>query len=125
MVHASVQGRDGAAAEERDLVLHFGCGPGAAFTVRGRDMRRRRAPSGHDMTCQQAVELVTDYLDDALPGDQAALFRAHLAECPHCTEHLAQIRLTVAATGQVRADDLDPLARADLIDLYRRWRAGI
>ena len=87
-------------------------------------MRRRRAPSGHDMTCRQAVALVTDYLDGALTGEHAALFRAHLAECPHCTEHLAQIRVTVVATGQVGIDDLDPLARADLIDLYRRWRAG-
>ena len=86
-------------------------------------MRRRQAPSGHDMTCRQAVELVTDYLDGALTGEQAALFRAHLAECPHCTEHLAQIQVTVAATGQIRADDLDPLAWADLIELYRRWRA--
>jgi anti-sigma factor RsiW len=86
-------------------------------------MRRRRTPSGHDMTCRQAVALVTDYLDGALTGEQAALFRAHLAECPHCTEHLAQIRVTVAATGHVRADDLDPLAWADLMELYRRWRA--
>jgi anti-sigma factor RsiW len=76
------------------------------------------------MTCRQAVALVTDYLDGALTAAQAALFRAHLAECPHCTEHLAQIRVTVAATGRVRADDLDPLARADLMELYRRWRAN-
>ena len=86
-------------------------------------MRRRRAPSGHDMTCRQAVELVTDYLDGALTGEQAALFRTHLAECPHCTEHLAQIQATVAAVGHVGAEDLDPLAWADLIELYRRWHA--
>jgi anti-sigma factor RsiW len=87
-------------------------------------MKGRPAPSGHDMTCRQAVALVTDYLDGALTGEQAALFRAHLAECPHCTEHLAQIKATVAAVGHVGAEDLDPLAWADLIDLYRRWRAG-
>ena len=86
-------------------------------------MRRRATPSGHAMTCRQAVALVTDYLDGALTAGRAALFRAHLAECPHCTEHLAQIRVTVAATGHVRADDLDPLAWADLIELYRRWQA--
>ena len=87
-------------------------------------MKGRPAPSGHDMTCRQAVALVTDYLDGALTGEQAALFRAHLAECPHCTEHLAQIQATVAAVGHVGAEDLDPPAWADLIDLYRRWRAG-
>jgi anti-sigma factor RsiW len=88
-------------------------------------MRRRRLrPAGHDMTCHEAVRLVTDYLDGALTGVQAARFRAHLAECPHCTEHVAQIRVVIAATGCVGADDLDPLAREDLLDLYRRWRAG-
>ena len=86
-------------------------------------MRRRRVLSGHDMTCRQAVALVTAYLDGALSGAQAALFRAHLDECPQCTEHVAQIQVTVAATGHVRADDLDPLAWADLIELYRRWQA--
>jgi hypothetical protein len=30
----------------------------------------------------------------------------------------------VTAVGYVAAEDLDPLAWADLIDLYRRWRAG-
>jgi len=46
------------------------------------------------------------------------------SRCPHCTDHLAQIRATVTAVGYVAAEDLDPLAWADLIDLYRRWRAG-
>ena len=84
-------------------------------------MKRRRAPSGHETNCEQAVALVTDYLDGELTAPEAALFRAHLAECPHCSEHLAQIKVTIAASGQARADDLDPTAREDLMQLYRRW----
>ena len=88
-------------------------------------MRRRRLePAGHDLTCEQAVRLVTDYLEGAMTGVQSARFRAHLAECPHCTEHVAQIRVVIEATGQIRAEDLDPAAREDLMALYRRWRAG-
>ena len=74
------------------------------------------------MTCQRAVSLVTDYLDGALTGYEAARFEAHLAECPHCTEHVAQIKVAVAAAGQIHLDDLDPSAREDLMRLYRRWR---
>jgi|1186.fasta_scaffold91640_2 anti-sigma factor RsiW len=83
---------------------------------------QRRRPGGHDITCQQAVGLVTDYLDGALSPAERDKFEAHLAECDACTEHVKQIRVTVAVTGHVAEDDLDPLAREDLMDLYRRWR---
>ena len=83
---------------------------------------RRRRAKGHDLTCQQAVALVTAYLDGDLAPDARELFEAHLSECDHCAEHLKQIEVTMAVAGRVRDDDLDPLAREDLMDLYRRWR---
>ena len=85
-------------------------------------IRWRRRPSGHDITCQQAVSLVAAYLDGALSSHQLARFEAHMAECPMCREHLKQIEATALVTGEIRAEDLDPLAREDLMDLYRRWR---
>ena len=83
---------------------------------------RRAKPDAHDITCRQAVALMTDYLDGALGADDQALMDAHLAECEGCAEHLRQIRITVAVTGRIREEDLDQAARADLMDLYRRWR---
>jgi anti-sigma factor RsiW len=81
-----------------------------------------RRTGGHDMTCREAVSLITAYLDGALGlGDHDRLER-HLDECPHCWEHLKQIEATILVAGEVRVDDLDPLAREDLMDLYRRWR---
>ena len=49
---------------------------------------------------------------------------AHIADCPHCRTYFEQIRTTIALTGQVRPDDLDPQAQDELIALYRQWRAG-
>jgi anti-sigma factor RsiW len=83
---------------------------------------RDAKPDAHDITCRQAVALMTDYLDGALSQDDADLVEAHLGECDGCAEHLRQIRITVAVTGRIRADDLDPRAREDLMDLYRRWQ---
>jgi anti-sigma factor RsiW len=74
------------------------------------------------MTCREAVGLVSDYLDGSLALDARRRFEKHLAECEHCTEYVKQIQVAVAASGQVRAEDLDPLAREALLDLYRRWR---
>lgn len=79
---------------------------------------------GHrrDLQCQHAVELITDYLDDALPREQRRRLENHLAACPHCAAYLAQIRATIAALGRVTAEDLDPRSRAGLLQLYRDTR---
>jgi anti-sigma factor RsiW len=76
-----------------------------------------------DLACQRAVELVTDYLEGALSGADRRRFEAHLAQCPPCTEYLAQIRTTIALTGAVAADELSPKAQDDLVALYRQWRS--
>jgi anti-sigma factor RsiW len=82
-------------------------------------MRLRR----RDLVCQQAVELVTDYLEGTLPRSARRRFEAHLAGCPHCTEYLAQVRATIELAGRITPDDLTPQMRDEFIDLYRRWRS--
>ena len=85
-------------------------------------MRLRLAPR-RDLVCRRAVELVTDYLENALGRADRRRFDKHLAGCPHCAEYLAQMRATIALTGQITPDDLSPEMRADFIELYERWRA--
>jgi anti-sigma factor RsiW len=76
-----------------------------------------------DLVCQEAVELVTMYLDGALTRRQRRRFEAHLRGCPNCSAYLEQIRTTIALVGTVDPDDLSPEAQADLTELYRRWRS--
>jgi anti-sigma factor RsiW len=77
-----------------------------------------------DLVCQQAVELVTDYLEGELAPRDRRRFEAHLAGCPHCTEYLAQMRETIRLAGRVEPEDLTPQARDEIVELYRRWRSG-
>ena len=49
----------------------------------------------HELTCQELVELLTDYLDGALPAGERARLEAHLAECEACDAYLAQFRTTI------------------------------
>ena len=77
-----------------------------------------------DLVCQQAVELVTDYLEGALSRADRRRYEAHLAGCPHCTEYLAQMRKTIELTGTLTADDLTPQMQDEFIALYRQWRTG-
>jgi anti-sigma factor RsiW len=87
-------------------------------------MPRLQLPSRRaDLVCQQAVELVTDYLEGALSRRDRKRFERHLAGCPHCTEYLAQMRVTIDLSGQIAAEDLTPQMREDFIELFRRWHA--
>ena len=76
-----------------------------------------------DLVCQQAVELVTDYLEGALSRTDRRRYEAHLAGCPHCTEYLAQMRKTIELTGTLTPDDLTPQMQDEFIALFRQWRA--
>ncbi|HYA67168.1 MAG TPA: zf-HC2 domain-containing protein [Acidimicrobiales bacterium] len=76
-----------------------------------------------DIACQEAVELVTQYLEGALPRRARRRFEAHLRSCPNCATYLEQIKLTIELSGSVEPDDLSPQARDELTELYRRWRA--
>ncbi|MGA2519601.1 MAG: zf-HC2 domain-containing protein [Acidimicrobiales bacterium] len=76
-----------------------------------------------DIVCQQAVELVTEYLEGALSRRDRRRFEAHLKACPNCAAYLEQIRMTIRVTGAIEPDDLSAQARQDLTDLYRRWRS--
>jgi anti-sigma factor RsiW len=64
------------------------------------------------------------YLDGQLDDGDRVRLEAHLADCPHCSEYLAQLRITIDALGHVEVDELPDEAVDDLVQLYRRWQAG-
>ena len=45
-----------------------------------------------DIACRELVEIVTDYLDGALPVPERERFERHFDACPHCALYLAQLR---------------------------------
>ena len=76
-----------------------------------------------DIVCQQAVELMSDYVDGSLSRRQRRRLERHLKGCDACSAYLEQIRATVAVTGTVGPDDLDPETLDGLVDLFRRYQA--
>jgi anti-sigma factor RsiW len=74
------------------------------------------------MSCRQHVELVTDYLDDALSPSEKERFDAHRAQCPGCAEYLEQMRATVGLAGRLAADTIEPQTRERLLEVFRRWK---
>jgi anti-sigma factor RsiW len=75
------------------------------------------------MTCQELVELVTEYLEDALSDLDRARFDEHIALCPMCQVHLDQLRKTIRELGKISERDIDPAVFAELQERFRNWNA--
>ncbi|MEO8477835.1 MAG: zf-HC2 domain-containing protein [Actinomycetota bacterium] len=76
-----------------------------------------------DITCREVVELLTDYLDGAIPAPDRSRLDAHLARCDGCAAALEQLREAIRVTGtlteeQVAQDALEPIR-----GVFRAWRS--
>ena len=80
------------------------------------------ATPGMSITCQEVVELVTDYLEGDLDPATRAELEAHLALCDGCATYLQQMRETIRQLGHVPVEMLTPQAQADLMAAFRSLR---
>jgi anti-sigma factor RsiW len=74
------------------------------------------------VTCQEVVELVSDYLDQALPPEEASLFEQHVNFCDGCDWYLDQMRSTVATVGRITEQDVPEETREKLLAAFREWK---
>lgn len=74
------------------------------------------------VTCQEVVELVSDYLDQALPPEEASLFEQHVNFCDGCDWYLDQMRSTVATVGRITERDVPEETREKLLAAFREWK---
>ena len=76
------------------------------------------------VVCREFVEVVTDYLEGALPEDERRAVDAHLRECAGCTAYLAQMRLAIRALGEPPPAPPDPEVRRRLVQAFATRAAG-
>ncbi|MFL5618022.1 MAG: anti-sigma factor family protein [Gemmatimonadaceae bacterium] len=76
--------------------------------------------SAADLTCKEFVELVTDYLEGALPKVERRRFEEHLSSCPYCITYLDQMRQTIRALGRLPEETVSSEAMNTLLDAFRR-----
>jgi anti-sigma factor RsiW len=72
-----------------------------------------------DLTCQELVELVTDYLDGALDDETAARFEQHLSVCPGCETYLDQMKETASILGEIPVETLSEEMQTRLLETFR------
>ena len=79
-------------------------------------------PEKTDLTCQEVVELVTDYLEGALSTEDRLDFERHLVWCSWCRDYLDHMQTTIALTGQPDVAEPPSPLREQLLDAFRDWR---
>ena len=75
--------------------------------------------SAEHISCQEVVELVTDYLEGALTSEEAALFEQHLNFCDGCDWYVDQLRATVATVGRIEPEPVPEAMRGRLLNAFR------
>jgi predicted anti-sigma-YlaC factor YlaD len=75
--------------------------------------------------CAEFVELVTDYLDDAVDEKVHEKIDDHLRLCEGCRNYVGEVQATIATIGRVGdagPDDPPEPVRAGLMAAFRLWR---
>lgn len=76
-----------------------------------------------ELSCQELVELVTEYFEGALSPLEAERFEEHAAVCKGCGRYLDQMRRTIEIAGRLTPDSIGPEAEALLLSAFRDWKA--
>lgn len=80
-----------------------------------------RPQPGTTITCQEVVDIVTDYLEGGVDDATRDEIEAHLALCPGCDEFLAQMRSTLATLGHIPLDSLSETTKENLLAGFRSF----
>ena len=77
----------------------------------------------NEFSCQEMIEVVTSYLDDAQVPDDRQRFERHLSRCAGCTTYVDQMRETIRQTSMVpRQESLPPALREEIVAQFRTWK---
>jgi anti-sigma factor RsiW len=74
-----------------------------------------------ELTCQDFVELVTEYLEGALDEGTRARFEEHLALCQGCETYLSQMKETASRVGEIPVESLSEEMQSTLLRAFRNF----
>ena len=57
-------------------------------------------------SCKEIIDLLSEYLEGDLPGDEAGAFETHMALCPPCVDFLENLKQTRALVRSLRHNAL-------------------
>jgi anti-sigma factor RsiW len=76
----------------------------------------------NELTCKELVELVTEYLEGALPPAKRERFEAHLGTCSGCSSYFQQMQQTIHTVGKLTEETIAPQTRDELLQAFKNWK---
>ncbi len=76
----------------------------------------------NQLTCQEFVELATEYLEGQLASAEQTRFEEHIAVCEGCATYFEQIRQTIRLTGQVTEESIPADVQETLLRAFKGWK---
>jgi Putative zinc-finger len=77
----------------------------------------------HGYTCNQVIELATEYVEGAMTDSQMTRFEMHLNFCDGCFSFVDQIRVTAAMAGQLTDEEIPEETKTKLLAAFRDWKS--
>ena len=74
------------------------------------------------LTCQEVVELVTEYLENALLPEKRKRLEEHVDNCPGCTTYIEQVQLTIGMLHRLVEEPAFPATKQELLQHFRNWK---
>ena len=75
-----------------------------------------------ELTCQEMVELMNDYLEGRLTPAQLSEFERHLVYCDGCADYLQQLRQLRTAATRLREEEIPERTKNALLEAFRKWK---
>lgn len=79
-------------------------------------------PHSDALSCNEIVELVTEYLEGTLSVNDRVRFEEHLEKCEPCRIYLEQMRQTILALGRLPGESISEQAKQVLLQAFRNWK---
>ena len=74
------------------------------------------------ITCQEFVEMVTDYLERSLLPEVRKQFEKHAEDCPGCDTYLDQVRRTISMLHHIADEPVSADTKQKLLQAFGQWQ---
>ena len=76
----------------------------------------------NEITCQEFVEMVTDYMEHVLLPEMRSQFEKHADSCPGCDTYLNQMRQTIGMLHMIADEPVSADTRQKLLQAFGQWK---
>ena len=77
-----------------------------------------------NMSCQELVDLMTEYFEGSLTFTDRIRFQIHLGFCVGCRNYLNQMKHTIRTLGKLPSEPMPTEVREELLKRFRTWKKG-